>query len=486
MPVKTSARSLPSSSMHLLDDDAVQAILQTLDVSDLQTLKRANSQLRAAVHRVLQSPHFAVRRSLALREKEFNCSSFQINIKYWHADEGCCIEVHIPRRGRVRIEKNPPHGKYPILDWFCTGPKPDALIGLQDWNVAAIMDALPGIIGGWQNREPPWSFRTFGDEDKEDPHPGWTYGAGHDWSQRCFQLMSTWEVASIRAKAKAIWEKFEDWDLFDDPHHQVQDESFRETMNFKLAWLERRASSHPDLVASVVHAWLDDDCMREAILGIWLQEDEPGEARGARVQTLKYQALLDVALRVDDALIFMTTADQESWPEGEHYGSRWYTGYAKSAGEVLRRWAHHSVTTSPSEFADVLARFCCHRAWHAIEYNRPKVRVERLTADYLMPLLRCFARTEVCDEDGHSSDRMEFRLTAEVEAQFQQWLLHGEDAPLRDALLASVESSRHSGGMVTMRPRRPDLLPRCFGDESALTHPEMECHWSDRWLTGAC
>ena len=277
---------------------------------------------------------------------------------------------------------------------------------------------------------------------------------------RCvFDMLSLWDDAEIRAKAGAVWMRLEVLpDLCD------YDRDAGAELESHMEWLDKEASRHPTLVAQVLHADLASD-------------------NGLRDQILSYAlgrclSVADVALSVEDALVFMTTADETSWADGESYNATYYTGYPISAGCVLQEWAKTSKMTAPSEFVDALVHFCYHPVWRGRDENgEPRFYLDRIVDDYLLQLVCSFARTG----EDESTGRMV--LDKHIEAHFRACLL-GSEASLREALLACPCLEELDRRVQRGPPWRPRILPRCCPDNTALTHPDMHFLWPDGVASG--
>lgn len=208
-------------------------------------------------------------------------------------------------------------------------------------------------------------------------------------------------------------------------------------------------------------------------------EEEPD---GTDTGRLRYVRLLGVAVRVEDALVFMTTAGEEGWPEGEDYLQLGRElpgkGFPVSAGEVLRRWAHDSSSVTPiDEFVDAIVSFCLHPSWF-----RPTMRLRAIIDDYLFPLLASFLG---------DLDLAELQGAAHAEGLQQKYdvlndvLRNKRTSQLVAALRASVDT--HDAAQPwTLVPRRLEALPRFYPSHCALTDARQEYMWPTRWLVEAC
>jgi hypothetical protein len=422
------------------------------------------------VRRQLLSPRHAARRQLARREVEFNGPSHRIVVK---STIRITVE-HTLRHGRTRVEINPPTSRYEILDWLRSGPPPELLVGLQDWSTTALLSALTCVEHAWMTQI--LSESTASDDDDDDPIvPPISIETLH---ARFFRALSLWEPACIRARGVQVCTR-----LF---CLQAYDADGELHLFSRLDWLDELAEGHPELVAALLHSWLGVESDRNTIMGVLLSEGRPHALLPAGYPgsaTLRYRRVLDAALRVDDLLIFMTTADEAAWPEGERYGRHHWTGFAASAGEVMRRWMHGSTVISPHEFLDSLMRHLFHPEWTdpgcSSPAGRPSdhqspIHPHLLTDKWLLPLVRAFT---------HTSD-------AQRLADYRSWLTHGPPAErsLRDTLVRSISiaSGIDSQELLEARPCTPSRahLPKLYDESRAL--PREHCLWPSEWLVGAC
>ena len=436
-----------------LGDDLLQSVLEHLDKLNLQHVKCCSSFFRTAARRAFQAPRLAERRKLALRESEFNGPNISIKTKR----HGRRLEVTIDKtvsNGTTQTEQS-----QALLDWLSTGPDTSQLVGLQDWSLASVQAALACIIHGWA-----LVYEEGGDDDDDDDDAT----ADDDdemldptgaLNHRVFDMLSLWDDAEIRAKAQAVWMRLEVLPYVGDYDRDVGSE-----LEGHMEWLDTEASRHPTLVAQVLHADLASD-------------------NGLGDQILSYAldsclSVADVALSVEDALIFMTTADEDSWPNGQSYNASYHTGYPISAGCVLQEWAKRSKMTGPSEFVDALVHFCCHPVWRSRDENgEPRLYLDRVIDDYLLQLVCSFARTDTDDSTGRMV------LDQHIEAHFRACLL-GSEASLREALLACPCLKELDRCVQRGPPWRPRHLSRCFQDNTALvalTHPDKHFLWPMEW-----
>jgi len=322
-----------------------------------------------------------------------------------------------------------------------------------------VQAALACIMQGWalKDDESSRGHPVEDDDDDEMLDP-----TGTLCYSRVFDLLCLWDDDEIRAKAQAVWTRLEVLPDAGDYDRDVGTE-----LEGHMEWLDKESLCQPTLIAQVLHAGLaEDNGLRDDILSYALG---------------RFQSVADVALTVEDALIFMTTADEESWSDGESFNATFGTGYAISAGCVLQEWAKTSNMTAPSEFVDALVQFCCHPVWTARgEGGEPRFYLDHIVDEYLLQLVCSFART------GSDENTGRMVVDKDMEAHFRACLLDGSEATLREALLACPCLEELAGRMQRGPPWRPRILPRCFRDNNALTHPDMHFLWPPEWLVAAC